>query len=71
MASKGTSNDPAILEEAQKMEISYCTRVGCYNSNSTHPIAVAFQQKEDKEQLLKNKLKLLPGLHVNEVFPVE
>ena len=42
-ASKGTSNDPAILEEAQRMEISYCTRIGCYNPNNTFPISVTFQ----------------------------
>ena len=28
VASKGTSNDPMALEEAQKVEISYCTCVG-------------------------------------------
>ena len=27
-ALKGISNDPANLEEAQKVEISYCNRVG-------------------------------------------
>ena len=27
-ASKGTSNNPKVVEDAQKTEISYCTRVG-------------------------------------------
>ena len=33
--SKGTSNDPDVLAEARKMEISYCPRVGHYNPNTT------------------------------------
>ena len=70
-ASKGTSNDPIALEEAQKVEISYCTRVGRYNPGVNRPISVTFQKREDKEQLLKNKKMLSPGLYVNEEFPMQ
>ena len=32
-ASKGTSNDPEVITEARKIEISYCTRIGRYRPN--------------------------------------
>ena len=32
-ASKGSSNDPEWLNEAKKVEISYCTRIGKYRPN--------------------------------------
>ena len=64
-ASKGTSNDVEALIEAQKTEILYCTRVG-WITQTTRLISVTFQRREDKEQLLKNKRNLPPGLYVNE-----
>ena len=67
-ASKGTSKDPNVLAEAKKTEIFYCTRVRCFNPNTTRLISVMFQKRKDKEQLLKNKTKLPPGLYVNEEF---
>ena len=32
---------------------------------------MTFQRREDKEQLLKNKRNLPPGLYVNEEFPMQ
>ena len=69
--SQGTSNDPYAIAEAWKAEISYCTRIGCYNLNVTRPILVTFQRREDKERLLKNKRNLPPGLYINEDFPIQ
>ena len=42
-ASKGTSNDPNVITEARKIEISYCTRMGRYKPNISQPISVTFQ----------------------------
>ena len=41
-ASKGMSNNPYVLAEAKKTEISYCTRVGHFNPNTTRLISVMF-----------------------------
>ena len=70
-ASKGTSNNPTSLAEAQKVEISYCTCVGRYKPGVDCPISVTFQKREDKEQLLKNKRNLPPSLYMNEEFPIQ
>ena len=68
-ASIGTKNDPAALAQAEKVEISYCTRIGRQRVNYNRPILVTFQKKEDKDNLLKNKRNLPVGIYVNEEFP--
>ena len=70
-ASKGTSNDPEHVNEARKIEITYCTRIGKYRPNNSRPISVTFQRWEDKEQLLMNKRNLPPGIYVNEEYPIQ
>ena len=70
-SSKGTSNDPDVLEVTRRVEISYCTCFGRYNPSTTRSISVTFQQREDKEQLLRNKKNLPPGINVNEEFPIQ
>ena len=70
-ASKGTSNDPDAADDARKTEISYCTRIGRYNPNTSRPISVTFKRREDKEQLLTNKKNLPPGLYVNKEYPIQ
>ena len=55
MASKGTSNDQEHVNEARKIEITYCTRIGKYRPNNSRPISVTFWKREDKEQLLMNR----------------
>ena len=64
-----SSNNPDQVSEAMKIEISYCSRFGRYRPNSSRPISVTFQRREDKEQLLMNRRNLLPG--VNEEYPIQ
>ena len=70
-ASKGTSNDPEHVNEARKIEIAYCTRIGNYRPNNSRPFSVTFQRPEDKEQLLMNKQNLPPGIYVNKEYPIQ
>ena len=70
-ASKGASNDPEHVNEARKIEISYCTRIGKYTPNISRPISVTFQRWEDTEQLLMNKQNLPPGIYMNKEYLIQ
>ena len=59
------------LDEAKKIDISYCMRIGRYRPDNSRPISVTFQRKEDKEQLLQDKRNLPLGIYVNEEYPIE
>ena len=43
------------IEAAKGTDISYCTRLGKQQPNFDMPISVTFQQKEDKDKLMKGK----------------
>ena len=66
----GNINNPTKIEEARQTDISYCTRIGRQRSNYDLPILVMFQQKENKEKLMREKRNLPTGVHVNEEFPL-
>ena len=59
------------LEEAYKIDVAYCSRVGKYRPNVNRPITVTFQQRQDKERLMKSKSRLPRGVSVNNELPTE
>ena len=59
------------LEEAYKVDVAYCSRVGKYKPNVNRPITVTFQQKQDKERLMKSKSRLPRGVYINNELPTE
>ena len=70
VASLGKTVNPSEIEEAKRIAISYCTRLGRQRTNFDRPISVTFQQKEDKDKLMKGKRNLPMGVYVNEEFPL-
>ena len=70
VASLGKTVNPSEIEEAKWIDISYCTRQGRQRTNFDRPISVTFQQKEDKDKLMKGKRNLPMGDYVNEEFPL-
>ena len=69
-SSFGANTDPVAHAQAERVEISYCTRIGRHRADYNRPISVTFQKKEDKDNLLKNKRNLPVGIYVNEEFPI-
>ena len=63
-----SSNDNSARQEASKVEISYCSRVGRHRIGKPRPISVPFQRKENKKNLLANKRNLPNGIFVKEEF---
>ena len=61
-ASMGSKDDADSKEEAKKVEISCCSRVGIYKLGKPRQISVTFQKWDDKEQLMAAKKNLLQGL---------
>ena len=57
------------LEEAYKVDVAYCSRVGKYKPNVNRPITVTFQRRQDKERLIKSRLPR--GVYVNNELPTE
>ena len=48
-SSMGSKDDPSTKEEAKKVEITCCSRLGTYKLGKPRPISVTFKQKDDKE----------------------
>ena len=67
-AAMGGNMDSA-LEDARKVPIICCNRVGRYQLNKPRPISVSFQCREDKVNLLQSKWNLPSGVYVNEEYP--
>ena len=44
-----TSDGNLALEEANKVDITHCARLGKYRPNANRPISVTFQRKDDKD----------------------
>ena len=70
VASLGKTGNPLEIEEVKCIDISYCTRLGRQRPNFYRPISVTFQQKEDKDKLMKGKRNLPMRVYVNEEFPL-
>ena len=68
-SSMGLKDDPITKEEAKKVEIMCCSRLGTYKLGKPRPISVTFKQKDDKEQLMTAKKNLPPGIYVNHEYP--
>ena len=66
----GGSDPTVALEEARKIEITYCSRIGSYQLNHPHPISITFQNSEDRQNLMQSKKNLPKGVYVNEEYPV-
>ena len=60
-----------MLQEAEKIDILYCTCVGKYKLNSNRLISVTFTRCNDKECLMKGKKNLSSGIYVNNEFPLD
>ena len=59
------------LEEAYRVDIVHCARVGKYKPNVNRPITVSFQRREDKDRLMKMKSRLPTGIYMNNELPIE
>ena len=62
-------NAISALEEARKIKITCCSRIGHYQLNKPQPVSVTFQRKDDKQRLLESKRNLPARVYVNEEFP--
>ena len=69
-ASMGSKDDSTLKEEAKKVEITCCSRVGYYRMGKPRPISVTFQNRDDKEKLMSAKRNLPPGIYVNHKYPM-
>ena len=70
VAVMGGEDKDAARREARKIDISCCSRVGCYQLGRPRPISVTFKRKDDKQRLLENKRNLPSGVYVNEEYPM-
>ena len=61
----------ASMDEARKIEIIGCNRVGRYQMNRARPISVTFARYDDKENVMKNKRNLPSGVYINDEYPVQ
>ena len=68
VATMTTSDGNLALEEAYKVDIMYCARLGKYRSNANRPISITFQRKD---RLMQTKSRLPPGIYVNNKYPIE
>ena len=59
------------MDEARKIELISCSRVGRYQMYRAQPISVTFARYEDKENVMKNKRNLPGGVYINDEYPVE
>ena len=66
-----SSDGNTALEEAYKVDVAHCSRVGKYKPNVNRPITVTFQRREDKDRLMKMKSRWPTGVYVNNELPIE
>ena len=66
-----SSDGNTALDEAYKVNVVHCSRVGKYKPNANRPITMTFQRREDKDRLMKTKSRLPIGVHVNNELPLE
>ena len=59
------------MEEASKIDIVCCNRIGRYQMNRVPPISVTFAKFDDKDHVMKNKRKLPDGIYINDEYPIE
>ena len=61
----------ASMDEARKIELIGCSRIGRYQMNRARPISVTFAKYDDKENIMKNKRNLPGGVYINDEYRVE
>ena len=61
----------ASMEEARKIELIGCSRIGRYQMNRAWPISVTFAKYDDKENVMRNKRNLPGGVYINDKYPAE
>ena len=61
----------ASMDEARKIELIGCSRIGRYQMNRARPISVTFARYDDKENVMKNKRNLPGRVYINDEYPVE
>ena len=59
------------LQEAKKMEVRSCKRLGRYVKDRARPISAEFVRKEDVEYILCNKPNLNKGVFMDKEYPAE
>ena len=59
------------MENARKITINSCRRLGRYNRNRRRPIAVEMFHKQDCEYILDNRSDLERGIYVDKEYPLE
>ena len=59
------------MEEAKKVDLVCCSRIGRYQMNRARPISVTLSKYDDKETIMKNKKNLLDGIYINYEYPIE
>ena len=59
------------LQEAKKLEIRSCKRLGRYVKDRARPISAEFVRKEDLEYILSNKPNLNKGVFIDKEYPAE
>ena len=57
-ATIASGNSEDDLNEAQKVYITNCNRVGKFRHNYSRPISITFTKRDDKELFLSNKRHL-------------
>ena len=58
------------MEDATKLDISYCTRVSKARLGVNRPMLVIFGKRDNKEKIMNIKSKLPQGIYINNEYPV-
>ena len=53
----------SAMEEAKKVDLVCCSRIGRYQINRARPISVTLSKYDDKETIMKNKKNLLDRIY--------
>ena len=61
----------SAMDEARKVDLVCCSRIGRYQMNSARPILVTLSKYDDKETIMKNKKNLLDVIYINDEYPVK
>ena len=54
------------MDEALKVDLVCCSRIGRYQMNRGRPISVTLSKYDDKETIMRNKRNLLDGIYIND-----
>ena len=60
----------SAMEEAKKVDLVCCSRIGRYQMNRARPISVTLSKYDDKETIMKKKKNLLDGIYINDEYPI-